>query len=50
MAALEHDRRRWQRYSTQTVGLLAVPNELAVQCVRTQQWLMHRPDTHTHAL
>jgi len=34
----------------QAQALLSVPNELAVQCVRTQQWLMHQPDTHTHAL
>ena len=31
-------------------ALLSVPNELAVQCVRTHQWLMHQPDTHSHAL
>ena len=34
----------------QAKALLTVPNELAVQCVRTHQWLMHQPDTHTHAL
>ncbi len=34
----------------QAQALLMVPNELAVQCVRTHQWLMHQPDTHTHAL
>jgi len=34
----------------QAQALLAIPNELAVQCVRTQQWLMHQPDTHSHAL
>ena len=34
----------------QAQALLKWPNELAVQCVRTQQWLMHQPDTHTHAL
>ncbi len=34
----------------QAQALLSVPNELAVQCVRTQQWLMHQPDTHGHAL
>jgi DNA processing protein len=34
----------------QAQALLTVPNELAVQCVRTRQWLMHQPDTHTHAL
>jgi DNA processing protein len=34
----------------QAQALMAVPNELAVQCVRTHQWLMHQPDTHSHAL
>lgn len=34
----------------QAQALRAVPNELAVQCVRTQQWLAHAPDTHHHAL
>jgi DNA processing protein len=34
----------------QAQALLHVPNELAVQCVRTHQWLMHQPDTHSHAL
>ena len=34
----------------QAQALLNVPNELAVQCVRTHQWLMHQPDTHSHAL
>ena len=34
----------------QTQALRTVPNELAVQCVRTHQWLTHHPDTHTHAL
>ena len=34
----------------QAQALLTVPNELAVQCVRTHQWLMHQPNTHTHAL
>lgn len=34
----------------QAQALLIVPNELAVQCVRTHQWLIHQPDTHTHAL
>jgi DNA processing protein len=34
----------------QAPALLTVPNELAVQCVRTHQWLMNQPDTHTHAL
>lgn len=34
----------------QAHALMTVPNELAVQCVRTHQWLTHQPDTHTHAL
>jgi DNA processing protein len=34
----------------QAQALLTVPNELAVQCVRTHQWLMHQPDSHAHAL
>lgn len=34
----------------QAQALLTIPNELAVQCVRTHQWLMHQPDTHSHAL
>ena len=34
----------------QAQALQTAPNELAVQCVRTRQWLMHQPDTHTHAL
>jgi DNA processing protein len=34
----------------QAHALMTVPNALAVQCVRTHQWLMHQPDTHTHAL
>jgi DNA processing protein len=34
----------------QAQALMAIPNELAVQCVRTHQWLMHQPDTHNHAL
>ena len=34
----------------QAQALLSVPNELAVQCVRTQQWLRHPPDTHHNAL
>jgi DNA processing protein len=34
----------------QALALLRVPNELAVQCVRTQHWLQHSPATHTHAL
>ena len=34
----------------QAQALVTAPNELAVQCLRTQQWLMHQPDTHDHAL
>ena len=34
----------------QAQALLNAPIELAVQCVRTHQWLMHQPDTHNHAL
>lgn len=34
----------------QAHALMTVPNELAVQCVRTHQWLMHQPDTYHHAL
>ncbi|WP_310644681.1 DNA-processing protein DprA [Limnohabitans sp.] len=34
----------------QALALLTDPNELAVQCVRTQQWLAHQPDTHRHAV
>jgi DNA processing protein len=34
----------------QAQSLMHVPNELAVQCVRTHQWLAHQPDTHSHAL
>jgi DNA processing protein len=34
----------------QAQALMTVPNELAVQCVRTHQWLMHQPNTHNHAL
>ncbi len=34
----------------QAQSLMQVPNELAVQCVRTHQWLAHQPDTHCHAL
>jgi DNA processing protein len=34
----------------QAQALLTVPNELAVQCVRTHQWLAHQPDTHRHTL
>jgi DNA processing protein len=32
----------------QASALLSEPNELAVQCVRTQQWLAQQPDTHGH--
>jgi DNA processing protein len=34
----------------QAVALLTEPNELAVQCVRTQQWLAQQPDTHGQAV
>ena len=34
----------------QAQALMRVPHELAVQCVRTHQWLMHQPSTHAHAL
>jgi DNA processing protein len=34
----------------QAQALMNVPNELAVQCVRTHQWLMYQPDSHNHAL
>jgi DNA processing protein len=34
----------------QAQALMSVPKELAVQCVRTHQWLMYQPDTHNHAL
>lgn len=34
----------------QAHALMTAPNELPVQCVRTHQWLMHQPDTHSHAL
>jgi DNA processing protein len=34
----------------QALSLLNEPNELAVQCVRTQQWLAQQPDTHGHAV
>jgi DNA processing protein len=34
----------------QASALLSEPNELAVQCVRTQQWLAQQPDTHGHAV
>ncbi len=34
----------------QAQALMHVPNELAVQWVRTHQWLAHQPDTHSHAL
>ena len=36
--------------AAQAQALLNVPNELAVQSVRTHQWLMHQPDTYSHAL
>jgi DNA processing protein len=34
----------------QAQALTHVPNELAVQWVRTHQWLAHQTDTHSHAL
>ena len=34
----------------QAQALMNVPNELAVQCVRTHQWLAHQPDTHSHSV
>ena len=34
----------------QAQALMTVPNELAVQCVRTHQWLTHQPNTHNRAL
>jgi len=34
----------------QAQALRKVPNELAVHCIRAHQWLMHQPDTHSHAL
>jgi DNA processing protein len=34
----------------QAQALVNVPNELAVQCVRTHQWLAHQPDSHGHAV
>jgi DNA processing protein len=34
----------------QALALLSEPNELAVQCVRTQQWLAQQPDGHGHAV
>jgi DNA processing protein len=34
----------------QAHALVSVPNELAVQCVRTHQWLAHQPDHHSHAV
>jgi len=35
---------------TQAHALRTTPNELAVQCVRTNQWLKHSPETYHHAL
>ena len=35
---------------TQARALQTPPNALAVQCVRTQQWLNQQPDSHQHAL
>jgi len=34
----------------QALALMSEPNELAVQCVRTQQWLAQQPDSHGHAV
>jgi len=34
----------------QALALLSEPNELSVQCVRTQQWLAQQPDNHGHAV
>ena len=34
----------------QARALMATPNELVVQWVRTHQWLTHQPDSHSHAL
>lgn len=34
----------------QAHAVQTLPNELAVQCVRAQQWLKQQPDTHQHAL
>lgn len=34
----------------QAQTLLTPPNELAVQCVRTEQWLAHQPKAYSHAL
>ena len=34
----------------QAQALRTPPHALAVQCVRTHQWLAHPPDTHNHAL
>jgi DNA processing protein len=34
----------------QAHALMHTPNELAVQCVRTDQWLMQQPDSHSRAL
>lgn len=36
--------------ASQTQALLAEPNALSVQCVRTQHWLQQQPDTHHHAV
>ena len=35
---------------TQANALLTEPNALTVQCVRTQHWLQHQPDSHHHDL
>ena len=36
--------------AAQAQALLNIPNELAVQCVRTHHWLQRPPDSHHHAL
>lgn len=36
--------------TSQAHALMHTPNELAVQCVRTDQWLMQQPDSHNRAL
>jgi DNA processing protein len=34
----------------QAHALMSAPHAVAVQCVRTQQWLKQQPDSHRHAL
>jgi DNA processing protein len=36
--------------ATQSSALMTEPTALTVQCLRTQHWLQHQPDDHTHAL